>query len=134
MGANFNLAYMHQFGIGVNSSTPQARRYYHRCVEVDPVGVQTPVVLMLTLLSVQAFLTELPSAHELAIALLSDLRTHVLAIHLFCLVVLLCFRRSFMRAAVRVPAVATLDTGFSTSLDQAAATVPHVRRTAAGRG
>ena len=98
--ALFNLGYMHQFGVGVEPSTPLARRYYNRCLEVDPGGVQAPVMLMLVLLSLQALLSELPAADALADALLGDLRTHVLLVLLGALALLLHLRGRAARAVV----------------------------------
>merc|ERR1711963_342882 len=47
--ASFNLGYMHQFGVGVAQDPAVARRFYHRCLEVDPNGPQVPVSLMIAL-------------------------------------------------------------------------------------
>ncbi|CAE8678742.1 unnamed protein product [Polarella glacialis] len=98
--ASFNLAYMHQFGIGVHSDPALARRHYKHCAEVDPASVQTPVSLMLALLSVQLYFAELPHSEEFVNAWLGDLRVHILVAHLVAAGVLLLLRRSF---AGRVP-------------------------------
>jgi len=95
--ASFNLGYMYQFGVGMPRDTHLARRYYRRCFEVDPAGVQVPVTMMLLLLSGQVYLLDLPPAQELAEALLGDLRTHVLAIIIILLGVLLHTRYSLIR-------------------------------------
>jgi len=97
--ANFNLGYMHQFGVGVDRNTPQARHYYHRCAEVDPYGVQTPVAVMLTLVALQTFLAELPSPDMLW----ADARTHVLAVHVIILVALLNVRKRYIRLVMQAP-------------------------------
>jgi TPR repeat protein len=60
--ASFNLGYMYQFGVGVPRDVPLARRYYRRCFEVDPSGVQMPVSAMLLLLTAQVYWLEMPPA------------------------------------------------------------------------
>jgi len=94
--ASFNLGYMYQFGIGVPRDMPVARRYYRRCFEVDPAGVEAPVTLMLALLAVQVFVVEMPPLHVLGGALLADSRTHIIAVHLVLLLVLLRVRSVFI--------------------------------------
>merc|ERR1712039_53472 len=93
--ASFNLAYMYQFGIGVDKDVPLARRYYNHCLEVNPAGVQSPVFLMLAMLTLQALVTDVPSWNTLAVTMLSDARTHVLALHVIIIAVLLFFRARF---------------------------------------
>lgn len=93
--ASFNLGYMYQFGIGVPRDMPVARRYYRRCFEVDPAGVEAPVTLMLALLAVQVFVIEMPPLNALGEALLADSRTHIIAVHLVLLLVLLRVRSVF---------------------------------------
>lgn len=95
--ASFNLGYMYQFGVGVDRDAPQARRFYRQSVEADPTGVSTPVSMMLVLLAWQMFLVELPPTQEIADAFFADLRTHVLAIHLVVLGVLLHSRSMLLR-------------------------------------
>lgn len=80
--ASFNLGWMHQFGIGVELDAPLARRYYGRCREVDPSGVEAPVNMMLVLLSVQTALARLPDFKATVSALFLDIRTHILTVHL----------------------------------------------------
>lgn len=95
--ACFNLGYMHQFGIGAERDAVLARRYYNRCLEIDPGGVQAPVVFALSVLALQVFLLELPPANMLARSLLMDARTHVLIIHIVAILSLLLLRRRFAR-------------------------------------
>lgn len=95
--ASFNLGYMYQFGVGVPRDAPLARRYYKRCFEVDPSGIQAPVSMMLGLLAWQVFLVDMPPAQDIVELLLGDLRTHVLAIHLVVLGILLHARSSLIR-------------------------------------
>mmetsp|Transcript_136326 Transcript_136326/g.271906 ORF Transcript_136326/g.271906 Transcript_136326/m.271906 type:complete len:699 (+) Transcript_136326:78-2174(+) len=95
--ASFNLGYMHHFGIGAERDVVLARRYYNRCLEIDPGSVQTPVALMLSLLAFQVFLLEMPPATALARSLLMDPRTHVLQIHIMAILALLKLRRRFAR-------------------------------------
>jgi TPR repeat protein len=99
--ASFNLGYMYQFGVGVPRDVPLARRYYRRCFEVDPSGVQMPVSAMLLLLTAQVYWLEMPPAQEMLDASLGDVRTHLLAIHLIVLAVLLRARSSLHQAQRR---------------------------------
>jgi len=100
--ASFNLGLMHQFGVGVAPNAPLARKHYDRCLEVDPEGVRVPVAVMLWLLRAQACFAALPPARRIASALLSDVRAHVVAVHLAALLVLLAVRRHVARP--RAPA------------------------------
>merc|ERR1711937_8778 len=93
--ASFNLGWMYQFGVGVPPDPSQARRYYRRCFEVHPGGVQAPVQAMLALLSLQAYLMDMPSMQEYQDAYAADLRTHVLVLHIVMLFVLLGARLKF---------------------------------------
>jgi len=95
--ASFNLGYMHQFGIGAERDAVLARRYYSRCLEIDPGGVQTPVALMLAVLAFQDLLLELPPPKTLARSLLMDPRTHILTVHVVAILALLKLRRRFVR-------------------------------------
>lgn len=90
--ASFNLGYMHQFGIGVIPDMSVARRHYHRCLEVDPGGVQAPVSVMLVFLGMQAWFVDLPQREVVLGALAGDLRTHLLALQLVAIGILLRFR------------------------------------------
>lgn len=96
--ASFNLGYMYQFGIGVVRDMPLARRYYNKCAEVDPAGVQTPVALMLALLAAQAFFAKLPPPSSFGSALLLDLRIHMLVVHFVGLFALVHLRGAFAAA------------------------------------
>lgn len=98
--ASFNLGYMHQFGIGVTPDMSVARRHYHRCLEVDPGGVQAPVSVMLVFLAMQGWFVDLPETESVLAALASDLRTHLLALQLVAMGILLWFRLSSGRTTL----------------------------------
>jgi TPR repeat protein len=115
--ASFNLGYMFQFGIGVARDVPLARRYYSRCFEVDPSGVQVPVTLTLFVLAMQEYLLDMPEWPDLAEALFSDLRMHLLAIILVVLTVLLRTRYSLLRR----PTVAALRSSAASAASAATA-------------
>lgn len=99
--ASFNLAYMHQFGIGVAQDLALARRYYDRCADLDPKGVQSPAMLMLAALAVQSTVSGLPSGAELQQALAHDLRAHGLVLLFLALGTLLWLRHFLPTAAAR---------------------------------
>mmetsp|Transcript_39351 Transcript_39351/g.113919 ORF Transcript_39351/g.113919 Transcript_39351/m.113919 type:complete len:773 (-) Transcript_39351:4-2322(-) len=108
--ASFNLGYIYHFGVGVPHDLSLARRYYHRCLELDPSGVQSPVLVMLTALALQNLALSLPSVRYIVSAFASDLRVHVLAMHVVAWSVLWGLRRSFVLAARQHQARATRDT------------------------
>eukprot|EP00747_Dinoflagellata_sp_TGD_P001835 gnl/TRDRNA2_/TRDRNA2_102512_c2_seq1.p1 gnl/TRDRNA2_/TRDRNA2_102512_c2~~gnl/TRDRNA2_/TRDRNA2_102512_c2_seq1.p1 ORF type:complete len:559 (-),score=120.24 gnl/TRDRNA2_/TRDRNA2_102512_c2_seq1:52-1545(-) len=98
--ASFNLGFMYQFGFGVLRDMPLARRYYQQCLEADPAGVQAPVSIMLVLHSVQFFVLNLPAWEVLGLALLEDIRMHLIVVHLVFLLVLGVARRSLQKGMV----------------------------------
>jgi len=104
--ASFNLGMMHQFGIGVDASAPLARRYYNRCLEADPTGVQAPVTLMLAVLAAQALMSRMPATQVIVDSLLNDLRTHMVAVNLVALGVFLGIRAYFARTPAAAGPVA----------------------------
>jgi len=103
---SFNLGYMHQFGLGVSQDLHLAKRHYQRCQEVDPAGVHAPVSIVLFSLSVQMYLLQLPPLDVFMSRLSSDLRVHILMLHIIALVLLLIVRVSFSgpRARARLRA------------------------------
>jgi len=112
--ASFNLGFMYQFGVGVARDAPLARRYYRRCSEVDPHGVQVPVTIMLAALAAQVSLLEMPSLQDFVSAVFNDMRTHMLAVLIVFLSVLLRTRDRLLQ--VRTPVVASLP-GRATATD-----------------
>jgi len=77
----FNLGFMHQFGLGVSQDLHMAKQHYHRCREVDPGGLQTPVSIVLALLGMHMFFLRLPAWRVLWQRLSVDFRVHVLFLH-----------------------------------------------------
>lgn len=101
--ASFNLGYMYQFGVGVPRDIPLARRYYRRCFEVHPDGVQAPMLIMLGLLAMQVFWLEMPTMKAMSTALLADMRTHILAVQIALIVALLRARSIFANRLATAP-------------------------------
>merc|ERR1712203_1084006 len=62
---SFNLGFMHQFGLGVAQDLHTAKQHYHRCREVDPSGLHTPVTLVLLALGVHMMYLRLPTWDKL---------------------------------------------------------------------
>merc|ERR1740117_2834722 len=83
---------MYHFGVGVPRDAPAARRYYRRCYDLDPSGVQSPVSMMLALLAAQVYLVDIPPVQDIMETMLWDFRTHLLAIHILLLAVLMYAR------------------------------------------
>lgn len=75
---SFNLAFMHQFGLGVPQDLHTARLHYQRCREVDPDpnGMQAPVTLALVALSAHMTYLRFPPWSVLFDRLLADMRVH----------------------------------------------------------
>jgi len=96
---SFNLGFMHQFGLGVAQDLHMAKRHYHRCREVDPSGVHTPVTMVLMLLGAHMFFLQVPPSDQLLDRLFADVRVHVLILHVVAVVVLAVLRRQFSAPA-----------------------------------
>merc|ERR1719221_2062661 len=75
---SFNLGFMHQFGLGVAQDLHIAKQHYHRCREVDPSGLHTPVTIVLMLLGLHMMYLRLPTQQKLLERLLADTRVHIL--------------------------------------------------------
>merc|ERR1719382_30985 len=78
---SFNLGYMHQFGLGVVQDLHTAKMHYHRCREVDPSGLHTPVTMALLSLGAHMLFLRMPTWDLLLMKLFSDVRVHVLVMH-----------------------------------------------------
>merc|ERR1712187_699598 len=59
--ASFNLGFMYQFGLGVAQDLHTAKQHYHRCREVDPSGVHTPVTMVLLALGAHMLYLRVPT-------------------------------------------------------------------------
>lgn len=92
---SFNLGFMHQFGYGVTQNLRTAKRHYHRCREVDPNGVHTPVKIALMALCVHTFYLRLPPWNILVERLAADPRIHIAFMHVFMIIVLIIVRWRF---------------------------------------
>lgn len=86
--ASFNLGFMYQFGLGVTQDLHMAKLHYHRCREVDPSGVHTPVTMVLLALGGHMFFLRLPAWRELLERLLADVRVHLLLVHCLAIAVI----------------------------------------------
>lgn len=86
--ASFNLGFMHQFGIGIAQDLNLAKQHYFRCREVDPSGLHAPVTLALAALACHLRYLRFPTPEELKERLFSDLRSHMLLLHLAALLIL----------------------------------------------
>lgn len=95
--ASFNLAFMHQFGLGVAQDMHMAKQHYFRCQEVDPHGLHMPVALGLLSLTLHMTYLRLPPLQDLVGRLTSDVRVHLLLLHVVSLAVLVCMRVRFDR-------------------------------------
>merc|ERR1719464_1791530 len=71
---SFNLGFMHQFGFGAAQDLHTAKLHYHRCREVAPAGLHTPVTLVLLSLGAHMLLLRLPPWETLLGRLLDDVR------------------------------------------------------------
>lgn len=89
---SFNLAFMYQFGLGVAQDLHLAKRHYHRCREVDPGGVHVPITMVLVVLGAHMHYLRMPSKEQLCDRVLTDLRVHVLFLHIAAIAVLLILR------------------------------------------
>lgn len=98
---SFNLGFMHQFGLGVAQDLQTAKQHYHRCREVDPNGLHTPVTLVLLALGMHMLFLRLPPWPIVLERLLEDVRVHVLLLHLVAIVSLVVVRWHFARTARR---------------------------------
>mmetsp|Transcript_88273 Transcript_88273/g.248548 ORF Transcript_88273/g.248548 Transcript_88273/m.248548 type:complete len:752 (-) Transcript_88273:241-2496(-) len=92
----FNLGFMHQFGLGVVQDLNLAKQRYHRCREVDPSGLHTPVTLMLVLLGAHMLFSRLPPWNIVLERILADVRVHVLVLHFLAIVALVFARFSLV--------------------------------------
>ncbi|CAK0900771.1 unnamed protein product [Prorocentrum cordatum] len=72
-------------------------------VPADPSGVRMPVEVMLALLDLRDALWSLPTASDLAAALLGDARAHLLGVHAVAMAVLLGMRPRFRPPTARRP-------------------------------
>jgi len=99
--ASFNLGYMYQFGLGVTQDLHTAKQHYHRCREVDPSGIHTPVTMVLLGLGIHLQYLRLPIREKLFERLFADTRFHVLVLHLIAILVVLVTRCHFARALRR---------------------------------
>eukprot|EP00927_Polykrikos_kofoidii_P049989 TRINITY_DN43957_c0_g1_i1.p1 TRINITY_DN43957_c0_g1~~TRINITY_DN43957_c0_g1_i1.p1 ORF type:complete len:846 (+),score=143.41 TRINITY_DN43957_c0_g1_i1:101-2539(+) len=97
----FNLGFMHQFGFGVPQDLNVAKKHYHRCREVDPSGLHTPVTMVLVLLGVHMFLLRLSPWEVITDRFMTDMRTHILVLHLAAIIALLIARRKFAAGSSR---------------------------------
>ncbi|CAK0812148.1 unnamed protein product [Prorocentrum cordatum] len=91
----FNLAFMHQFGLGVPQDVHLARAHYHKSREVDPATTTAPVALVLPLLGLHGLLLRVPAPRALLERLLLDVRVHALGLHLVVAAVLIAARARF---------------------------------------
>lgn len=98
--AFFNLAFMYQFGLGVPMDLSVARRNYHRCLEVDPSGVHTPVSVMLIVLTFHGFFLRLPNPDAALDALTSDPRIHLILLLGLSVLVLVVVRKLDRKSVV----------------------------------
>lgn len=95
---SFNLGFMHQFGLGVSQDLHLAKRHYHRCREVDPGGIHTPITFVLLLLGGHMYFLRVPPMQELLDRLFADVRSHILVLHIIAIITLLILRYNFARA------------------------------------
>mmetsp|Transcript_77753 Transcript_77753/g.172166 ORF Transcript_77753/g.172166 Transcript_77753/m.172166 type:complete len:720 (-) Transcript_77753:49-2208(-) len=94
---SFNLGYMHQFGLGVAQDLHIAKQHYHRCREVDPSGLHTPVTMVLVLLGLHMIFLRCPTKRKLFERLFADARVHILIVHLVGILSLVLMRCHFSR-------------------------------------
>jgi hypothetical protein len=99
--ASFNLGYMYQFGLGVKQDLHTAKQHYHRCREVDPSGIHTPVTMVLVGLGIHMQYLRLPGKEKLFERLIADTRFHILVLHLVAIIVVLVTRCHLAQAARR---------------------------------
>jgi len=99
--ASFNLGFMYQFGLGVTQDLHTAKQHYHRCREVDPSGIHTPVTMVLLGLGMHLQYLRLPNKVRLFERLFADTRFHVLVLHLVAILVVLAMRCHFARSLRR---------------------------------
>lgn len=100
--ASFNMAFMHQFGLGVPQDMHLAKQHYFRSREVDPSGLHTPVTLGLSFLAAHTIYLRLPHGEVLLERLLGDTRVHLLVGHFMGVVVLVVMRHVFSQPLRRV--------------------------------
>merc|ERR1711874_343942 len=89
---------MHQFGLGVAQDLHTAKQHYHRCREVDPSGLHTPVTLVLLGLGVHMIYLRLLTWDKLFDRLFADIRMHILMVHLIAIIALAVLRWHFSRS------------------------------------
>lgn len=94
---SFNLGFMHQFGLGVSQDLHLAKRHYHRCREVDPGGVHTPITMVLLVLGLHMYFLRVPPIQVLLERLFADTRSHILVLHIVAITTLLIVRCNFAR-------------------------------------
>mmetsp|Transcript_96161 Transcript_96161/g.276251 ORF Transcript_96161/g.276251 Transcript_96161/m.276251 type:complete len:717 (-) Transcript_96161:43-2193(-) len=94
---SFNLGFMYQFGLGVAQDLQTAKQHYQRCREVDPSGLQVPVTLVLLALGAHMTFLRLPPWPVLLERIFSDVRAHMLVLHLAAIAALLVLGRRFVR-------------------------------------
>jgi len=103
---SFNLGYMHQFGLGVTQDLHLAKRHYHRCREVDPGGIHTPITMVLLMLGAHMYFLRVPRIDVLCERLFADLRVHALLMSIVTLISLGVVRCRFSRPRTRRTTVA----------------------------
>eukprot|EP00971_Amphidinium_carterae_P210193 4170205-Amphidinium_carterae.2 len=89
--ANFNLGYLHHFGIGVPQDSALAMRHYRHSMEADPGGAQVPVAIMIGILRLRWLIMERPFS-LLWRSAMADLRCHLLLLNLMTIAALLGLR------------------------------------------
>jgi len=95
---SFNLGFMHQFGLGVTQDLQTAKQHYHRCREVDPSGLHTPVTMVLLALGTHMTFLRLPTWPILLERLFVDMRVHLLVLHLVGILTLVVIQCVFVRS------------------------------------
>merc|ERR1712060_190974 len=95
---------MYQLGLGVRQDLHTAKQHYHRCREVDPSGIHTPVTMVLVALGAHMFYLRLPTWQKLVDRMSVDVRVHILVLHIVAIIVVVatrCYLSRTMRAERR---------------------------------
>lgn len=104
--ASFNLGFMYQLGLGVKQDLHTAKQHYHRCREVDPSCVHTPVTMVLLALGAHMIFLRVPEWDKVVDRLSVDVRVHILVLHIVAIVVVVitrCHLARTMRTERRTP-------------------------------